>query len=171
MAFNLAGVLAYLDRYDEAIGQYRNVIKANPESAKARLGLVAALVLSGKLADALTSLEQALSDFPQHTALQHVMARLLAAAPNLAIRNGQRALALAQTCFKREPNFSHGETLAMAHAQVGEMEQAISLQRELIEKAKSANAAELLALLQVNLARYETGNTCCAQEGTAYLLP
>jgi hypothetical protein len=54
----------------------------------------------------------------------------------------------------------HAETVAMSMAAAGRFEEAINWQREVIHQAQEA-PQERLASLRANLARYESGETCC----------
>jgi len=166
---NLAGLLAFQDRFQDAIAQYDLVLKTAPANEAARLGHVAALILSKDFARARESLQAGRTLLQDNLPIAHLLARLLAAAPRLDVRDGPRALELAQKVFDKQQTFTHAETLAMALAQAGRYDEARDLQRRLIENA--AGEDDLTALLQANLALYEKNQPCCAQTGSDYLLP
>jgi hypothetical protein len=61
---------------------------------------------------------------PDDPQLRHALARLLAAAPDDQVRDGARALSLAQGLLATDSTTELGETLAMAYAEVGSFPQA-----------------------------------------------
>jgi hypothetical protein len=92
--------------------------------------------------------------FPDHPGFALALARLLAAAPDDRVRDGRRALALAETLVKTNQSLEVGETMAMALAEVGQYGEATRVQRELIAAAREAGRSDLVAPLEENLRRY-----------------
>ena len=70
-------------------------------------------------------------------------ARLLATCPDPALRDGARAVTIAEKLVERELSVDHVETLAMALAEAGRFDDAIVWQRRAIERqtATGANTA------------------------------
>jgi hypothetical protein len=62
------------------------------------------------------------------------------------VRNGQRAFDLATAVYEREPSPAHGETMAMALAELGRCDEAADWMRRAIEEADRTNAAEATRL-------------------------
>jgi hypothetical protein len=81
--------------------------------------------------------------------LQHLLARLLAAAPDAAVRDGRRALDLALALHRVAPAVAAAETVAMAYAEVGDFTQALAWQ----EHAQSAGADRVLGGARLDLYR------------------
>ena len=90
----------------------------------------------------------------------HALARLLAASPDPSLRDGARALELAEQAIA-EPTLQRAETLAMSYAAAGRFDEAVQVQRDLIDQAKSRRLAvlpELNRQLQPFFKRYEIKN-------------
>ena len=168
---NLASSLAALDRFEQALPHYRQVVAAQPQNAAAFLGLAASLVLLDRLEEAKNQLAAAHKNLPDDLDIANVLARILAAAPDPALRDGAEAVRLAEAVFQRDRLFQYGETYAMALAQGGRFSEAVKLQEELLSLVRRENAPEDVLRLSRNLARYEARQTCCADYGHGLLLP
>ena len=92
--------------------------------------------------------------------LAHAMARVLAACPDDSVRNGPAALKLALAVFRTKNSVSHAETVAMAHAEVGQYDEAIRWQRQALAAAKDADLVAVLPRLRKNLSLYESRRPC-----------
>jgi hypothetical protein len=74
------------------------------------------------------------------------------------VRDGARALALAGQVFEASPNLDHAETLAMAYAEIGNLQEAVAWQRRVLTRAESqGRPAPMLEAIRARLARYERG--------------
>ena len=161
LRFSLANTLGRLERYDEAILAYREVIAAEPEHEQARLGEATALVLIGRDSEARSRLEQGLTVLPESLGLAHALARLLATANDRAVRDGARAVEQATSVFRALPSLDHAETLAMALAQSGRFTDAVEVQERLVAEAESRRDSSALPRLRQRLDWYGAGQTCC----------
>jgi hypothetical protein len=94
--------------------------------------------------------------------LLHDLARLLATADDPEVRDGERALDLAQRTLRAGTTPSRLETLAMASAEAGLFVDAVRLQRQVIRKMTWDGNLDALPKLEANLARYLAGQACCA---------
>lgn len=147
----------------EAAGRhYEAVAVAEPDRLAAHLGVVRLWMASGDYGRVKGHLETALenpSSSPEtRYPLQHLLARLLATCPDATLRNGPRALELAQQVFARQPTLPHGETLGLALAEAGRFEEATALQEQLVEQARRAGAPPALRQrLEMELASYRRG--------------
>ena len=169
---DLAGSLGFLDRYAEAAAEYRRAVDAEPDNETARLGEVSALVLARRYREVRGRLVEAHDALPESASLAHLLARFLVASPDETLRDGRRALELAEPLLERRRSLTIGETVAMALAATGRVEQAAALQRSLFSAARQGNAGEAVtSRLAANLALYEAGQECCAETGPAVLLP
>ena len=88
------------------------------------------------------------------------LARLLAAAPDGRVRDGERALALVDRLAARGRTLELGETVAMALAEVGAFDRAAAVQRDLVTGARRAGLMDAIRRLEDNLRRYERGEAC-----------
>jgi tetratricopeptide (TPR) repeat protein len=159
----LAELLARRDRFADALPAYTRAARLTPADERPRLGGADALVRLGRYAEAIAVLEPAVAAMPTSGALSHALARLLAGSPDLARRDGERALDLAQRVFAAKPTAFHGETLAMALAEVGRCAEAAGLQRQVVEAGRAAAgdaADERLARSERVLAVYQAGPPC-----------
>ncbi|HVR70200.1 MAG TPA: tetratricopeptide repeat protein [Vicinamibacteria bacterium] len=155
--FNLAQSLLDLKRHGEAASEFARLVASRPESPVLRLAEVSALVLAGRDADARHRLEEGLEALPRDGDLAHALARLLAASDDPAVRDGPRALEIAQAIVATSEAIEHAETLAMALAEVGRFEEAARTQREVVARAKARGAAGEVERSMEAVWRYEKG--------------
>jgi len=125
--YNYGLTLIDLERYDEALEQFTFVLKKNPQYSKAHRALAVVLNRKGDVAGALRHYEEALRLSPDDLNTLNNLAWLLAVSPDRNLRNGARALELAQElCSKTEYKMAGAlDTLAAAFAQVGKFEEAV----------------------------------------------
>ncbi len=115
-----------------------------------------ALVRLGRFAEARAVLEDAVRVHPEQPGLAHALARLLASAPDDAVRDGPRALAIMRSLEKTTaPAVTLVETMAMALAENGRFAEAMARQRQAIAMATQARRADLVMRPSANLRRYE----------------
>jgi tetratricopeptide (TPR) repeat protein len=154
---SLADALRRSGRFDEAIEQYVEVVKLDPAASQARFGHAMALVRLDRHAEARDVLEAAVRTHPDQPGLVHALARLLAAAPDTAVRDGARALRIVESLEKATaPSVTLMETAAMAFAETGRFTEAAARQRQAIALALQSRRRELAARLDTNLQRYES---------------
>ena len=87
-------------RADLSLGPYLEAVRINPRAAQARLGYAIALASLGRYREARDWLLDATALSPDRPELRHALARLLATAPDAAVRDGQRAKAIVQELLK-----------------------------------------------------------------------
>jgi hypothetical protein len=101
--------------------------------------------------------------YPDRTEFSHALARLLAAAPADRVRDGRRALALAQQLVRGKgapPSIDLRETMAMALAESGQYEQAVTWQRDAIVGAEQGGRHDLAVAMTENLRLFERQKPC-----------
>jgi tetratricopeptide (TPR) repeat protein len=140
---------------EDAAVLYRQALKQAPESLRIQLSLTMANVKAGHYGTARAGLEFALKAHPGTPEIINTLARILATAPNAAVRDGPRALELARTLFETRRDPDVGQTYAMALAETGDFKQAVGLQRETIIVSEHTAGESEKSFLQKNLARYE----------------
>ncbi len=155
----LARVLKQSGQPAEARQHYARAVELDPLNEEARLGEAVILVDEGRYAEARERLEEAVTTLPEQGRIALALARLLAGSPDLAIRNGELAVNLAQRVYAAAPTAAHAATVAMALAELGRCDEAASWQRQLVAAAEEAGAAEQARQLAETLRRYE-GETC-----------
>jgi len=159
---SLGAALGSLGLYAEAAAAYRQVIAEDPADVRAWLGEATALDLSGDPRRALEVLEEGWQENPGNVELLHALARLLASADDPTVRDGERAMDLVRRTFRAGRTVESLETLAMAYAETGRFREAVETQKEAISQAGWRGRTDLAPTLEVNLARYEAGQSCCA---------
>jgi tetratricopeptide (TPR) repeat protein len=148
-------------RYAEAAQYYAGAVRQFPGDMKARLMEVLALYRAGVThTEIIRRLEEAVSINPNQKVIASMLARFLAASEDDTIRDGPRALALAQKIMSPFPVPEEAETLAMAYAETGRYEEAISQQNSAITAAFLSSRGDLLPRLEGTLALYKEGKPC-----------
>lgn len=168
---NLAGTLALLGRFDEAIEHYELVLATEPANEAAHMGYLGATVMAGYYQDVVAHLEDAHQRLPDNLFLKHLLARFLAGAPDMRLRDGERSLKLVKQVLVHTEAEDVLETHAMALAQAGHYAMARRLQKSLIVAAENKAATALLTRLRANLNLYLADKPSRIDKDPALLLP
>jgi predicted Zn-dependent protease len=118
------------------------------------------LVRLGRYQEARDRLQRAMQSFPDQPGFAHALARLLAAAPEDRVRDGARAQSIMDGLVKMQRTPATIETMAMALAERGRFDEAVTWQREAIALAGQGAPADVMARLRANLQRYEDHQPC-----------
>lgn len=153
----LAKLLGREGRFSEAAGELSRVVELAPDDVDPRFGRAMALILGGDYVGARNALEADLAALPGNLVLSHLLARLLATAPDPAARDGARAVTLAEDAFRREPGLEHAETVAMAYAEAGRFADAVAWQRRVLGQVEPRGRPEVIERNRRWLAHYERG--------------
>lgn len=153
----LAERLRASDRCDEALPFYAAAVALLPTDGVARVQQTFCLVRLGRYAAARDDLAAAVANPPADPDVVDALARLLAAAPDDAVRDGRGAVELALAVERKRQSADARETLAMAYAEVGDFETAIRWQTEAIRLATAEHQTAWIETLNANLARYRQG--------------
>lgn len=154
LRLNLADLLLARGAYAEAAELYAAARGQEPKDAEVRHSEAAALILLGRFGDARKALEDGVAALPEDLELRHLLARLLAIAPQAADRDGARALQLALAVVQAKATSQHAETLAMALAENGRFPEAAGLLGELLAEGKKRQGNVPLAYWQSQLDGY-----------------
>jgi len=157
---SLGDALRRTGRDADALQQYAAVIASSPSASPAYFGYAMALVRLKRYADARDALNRAVATFPDQPGFAHALARVLAAAPDDRVRDGQRAMAICGSLLKSQRTIELMQTMAMAMAEVGWFDEAAQWQRETIAAAAQSNRRGLSVRLSENLSRYENRMPC-----------
>ena len=114
----------------------------------------------GQYEAARSLLEAGLAALPDHLGFVDALARVLASSPDSNVRDGTRALELAEQAVALRRRTETLETMAMAHAEVGHYDDAITWQDEAIQAAEQVGHRGYLAHLRHNRQRYQQGTPC-----------
>jgi tetratricopeptide (TPR) repeat protein len=158
--FFLAQELLKSNRTEEALSEFSRVIEANPDNEDALIEQVKLLQQAKRYREALAGLEKGHKQFPQKGRTAATLAYLLAASPQFDLRDGARALELAQLIYKATGSIEHGALVAMALAELGRCAEAAEWQRRMIAAAEQQGKTDLLNKLKGELPRYEQGQAC-----------
>jgi tetratricopeptide (TPR) repeat protein len=156
---NLGFALLQKGRMDEAIVQYQKALEINPDSMEAHYNLGNAFLQKGRMDEAIVQYQKALQIEPDNTEALNNLAWALATSPQASLRNGNKAVALAQ----RANQLTGGEnptilrTLATAYAEAGRFNDAMRSAQKAIELARAAGQQDLAGQINSELKLYEMG--------------
>ena len=151
----LANSLQLLGQREEAEGEFAKAVELDPQNATAWQSEISLRILRGDYETALRRANAALERHPEHAGLLDLTARLLATAPIAAVRDGQRALLMADQARRLEPTLQYSETYAMALAEMGRFDDAVKLQTDLARQAQGLGDRQALTRIVTQLRRYE----------------
>ena len=134
----LSALLIGAGRAEDAAAQLQALVALTPDDLQARFNFGLTLFETGRYAEARRALDETLGRFPEDVATRHLLARLLAVSPEEAVRDGARAVELAQSVVDEQPALDHMETLAMAMAEAGRFDDAVLWQERALEQERQA---------------------------------
>ncbi len=102
---NLGTALLQKGRVDEAMSHFQKALAIDANFTDAHYGLGNAFAQKGKIAEAIAQYQQSLQIKPVNPEVQNNLAWLLATCPDAALRNGRKAVELAQNA-NETPNRS-----------------------------------------------------------------
>jgi tetratricopeptide (TPR) repeat protein len=156
---NLGNALLQKGRVDEAIVHYQKALQIKPDSAQTHNNLGDALLQKGKVDEAIVHYQKALEIKPDYPAAKNNLAWVLATAPQTSLRDGSRAVELAQ----QADQLAGGEnpmilrTLAAAYAETGRFDDAVRSAKRAMELARAAGRSDIVEWLNGELKLYEAG--------------
>ena len=159
---NLGNALLQTGRANEAIAQFQKAVALRPDYAKARNNLGRALLEKRRLEEAVTQFQEVLKIRPDYAEAGNNLARvawLLATSPEASVRNGARAVALAE----QVEQLSGGRdavinmTLAAAYAEAGRYAEALETARRAEALAAAQNKTSLVEAIKTQIERYQAG--------------
>ena len=157
---SLADALRRNGRVEEALPHYATVLAIDPAAAQARFGYAMGLVRLGRWTDARDWLAESIKLYPGQLGFPHALARILAASPDAAVRNGREALRIAQQLLQTQRSPALLETAAMAQAELGRYDEALATQWQAMTLARSVGQQPLADRMQTNLRRYQQRQPC-----------
>jgi tetratricopeptide (TPR) repeat protein len=158
--FLLAQDLMKSGSLEEALVEFSRVVEADADNEEALLEQVRLLLQETQYKQALDSLEKGHAHYPQKWRTALMLAYLLAASPQYDLRNGARALELAQLVYKETGLVNHGVVVALALAELGRCDEAAAWLKRMITKASEAGKADLVERLKAELKRTELARPC-----------
>lgn len=140
-------------------GVFHPALLRDPSRSDVRLGLVLSLSCLDRDSEAMQLLEEPGVQDSNSEILRNALARLLAAGRGQGVRDGERAVSLAQSLITKETSLEFVETLAMALAEARRFDEAVEWQSRGIEAARGSGQTRWLQALEANLQRYRAGKS------------
>jgi tetratricopeptide (TPR) repeat protein len=144
---------------DKAITFFQRALQLRPDYAGAQNNLGNALLKKGSYAEAIAHYELGLQIQPTDASAQNNLAWILATCPDGALRNGAKAVALAQQAESLtgggNPVILH--TLAAALADDGKYAKAVETAQRALVLAEGQSNPSLTQQLQLELKFYQNG--------------
>ena len=156
---NLAKALLQKGRIAEAMVHYRKFLEIEPKNVEARNILGTALIQQGRIREAIEQWQDALAIEPENGNAASNLAWVFATCPDDSIRDGRRAVELAEKALR----LSGGKipmvfrVLAAAYAENGRFSQAIETAQRGADLANNQDNRVLAAELQSNITFYQAG--------------
>ncbi|HVM51097.1 MAG TPA: tetratricopeptide repeat protein [Candidatus Acidoferrum sp.] len=156
---NLGNLLLAGGRAAEAMTHYREALRIRPADAIAHLNLGVALQKTGQSAEAIAEYQQALVLRPGEPDALIDLAWLLATCRQAELRDGRKALDLAQEAVARTAGNSPAalHSLAAALAETGQFSEARASAERAIVLARNGGQNEMAERFSGELKRYEAG--------------
>jgi tetratricopeptide (TPR) repeat protein len=158
--FNMGRAFQTNNQPDVAVDCFRNALNLDPNVAEIHYKLANALVQLGRPAEAIAQYSLALQLRPGMDDAANNLAWLLATCPDRSLRNGARAITLAQQASEH----SHDRnpvilgTLAAAYAESGKLSDAVATAQQAHQLALDQTNRPLAAALESQLRQYQGGN-------------
>jgi predicted Zn-dependent protease len=113
-----------------------------------------------RYAEARERLTEGITVHPDQPIFRQALARILSAAPDDRVRDGERAWKLVEGISKEQSHPGAFETLAMVLAELGHFDLATDWQRLAMSAAARAGRPDVAQKMAVNLARYHQRQPC-----------
>ena len=158
--YSIASAFRQKGDVEAAIIHYRKALELRPDYAKAHNNLANALRQQGRIEEAMREYETALSSDPESVLAANNLAWLLATSSDASIRNGPKAVQLAEQADRlsggRDPIILH--TLAAAYAENRQFPEAVEVAQRALEIADAKGISSLAESLRNKLTLYQAGS-------------
>lgn len=150
----LVRTLIRLGRTDDALTVLERAASLDPDEEVVTVDLAILLADRMRYREAIARLQATYQRHPDRAATATTLARLLAAAPDRTVRDGRRALEIATAVHTAAPGPAHGETVALALAELGRCKEASEWMRKAIDEARRTNDTFDAVRLESELPKY-----------------
>ena len=152
----LGNDLFHASHIDAAIAAYQQALQSRPVYPEVENNMGLALLKEGRLGEAIAHWQNALANQPDFVPALNSLAWILAAFPDASIRNGEKALRLAdranQLSGSKDPSVLR--TLAAAYAENGRFTEATAIAESGLQLANTQNNSPLAKIFESDLAHY-----------------
>ena len=157
---NLGKAFLLEGREDDAIAHFQEALAIQPTNAPAHNNLATLLLHKGQVGQAMAHYQAAVELQPDNAAILSSVAWVLATCPEASIRNGARAVELAQHAARLSGRSNTWilTTLAAAYAETGQFPKALANAREALVLVHAKPNITLSNLLQTQIGLYEAGS-------------
>jgi tetratricopeptide (TPR) repeat protein len=156
---NLGAVFFQKGQVNEAIIYYQKAVQLEPLNAEFQNNLGYALFQRGEVREAIAHYQKSLEIQPQNAITCKNLAWILATSPEASVRNGAKAVGLAERAIRLSggPDPIFVGTLAAAYAEAGRFPEAVETARQARQLAVDQNNPDLVNALQVQIGLYSAG--------------
>jgi tetratricopeptide (TPR) repeat protein len=156
---DLGNALLLVGRVEESYKHLRIALAVSPELVDAHYHMANTLLQMGQWTEAVSHLERVLATRPDDPEAQKNLAWVLATSPEAELRNGSRAVQLAESAHRQRQGADPivGATLAAAYAEAGRFPDAIAAAEAALQTAETSGNAALAALVRAQLALFRSG--------------
>jgi tetratricopeptide (TPR) repeat protein len=147
------------EKLDQAIVEYETALRVDPSGFEDHLNLVKLLAIRRRFREAVARCQKTLDIAPQNASIRNELAWMLATCPEASVRNGAKAIEIAQSLAQRSqgqvPEFL--DTLAAAYAEARHFPEAVTKAEQALAVAKSTNQPLLVDKIRSRLDLYRAG--------------
>lgn len=154
---NLGNILLQRGRVDEALAHFQEAMKLEPNDPQAQNNLGVAFLRKGQVREAIVHFRKALEIQPNYVMVLRNLAWIQATCPEASVRDGAKAVELAQQADQlsggRNPAIIG--TLAAAYAEAGRFPEAVATAQEALRLADAQTNTAMVNALQTQIGFYE----------------
>ena len=157
--YNLGNVLLKMGSVDEAIVHFQKALQIKPDYVEAHNNLGRALFQKGSVDEAIAHYQKALQIKPDNAEVQNNLALVLATCPQASLRNGNKAVELAQRAnqLTGDGNPTVLGTLAAAYAEAGRFPEAVETAQRALQLAETQSNTALANAIRSQMELYQAG--------------
>jgi tetratricopeptide (TPR) repeat protein len=146
-------------QFDDAASCFQKVLKIQPDYALAAENLGSVLLQQGRVDQAITNFQRVVQLQPRNIKVLNDLAWVLATCPEASLRDGAKAIQLAEHAdqFAGGKNPAIASTLAAAYAEAGRFPDAIAAAQRALELLPAQADAARVSSLKARLEGYQSG--------------
>ena len=152
---NLGSAFLQTGQLDESLAHLQKALEIDPDYKAAHFNLANTLLQMGRTEEAVSHLERVLAIDPGDAEAQKNMAWVLATCPDPRLRDGAKAVELAERASKaNSTNPIMGATLAAAYAEVGRFSDAVATAEIALQLATTSGNLQMADVIRSHLEFY-----------------